>query len=111
MRNFVLSLGFGAAALAAGTICHRLAPGLGLVLMPMFWPMAILSLRVPFAWAVGSAAVVPFVSFLITGMPATPFIVALKFAALSAMVSLAVFAVRSRLGFRNRTVAEKARKN
>ena len=57
MRNFVLSLGFSAAALAAGTLCHRLAPGLGLVLMPMFWPLAALAALVPARWSVSAAAI------------------------------------------------------
>jgi hypothetical protein len=111
MRNFVLSLGFSAAALAAGTLCHRLAPGLGLVLMPMFWPLAALAALVPARWSVSAAAIVPFVSFALTGMPAFPFVVTLKFAALSSMVSLAVFAVRSRIGVRDRADAAKSRKN
>jgi len=80
MKNVMFSLAFGALAVAAGTLCHRLAPGLGLVLMPMFWPLAVLAAKVPAKWSVATAAVVPFVSFLLTGMPAVPVVVALKFA-------------------------------
>ena len=102
MRNFVLSLGFSAAALAAGTLCHRLAPGLGLVLMPMFWPLAALAAMVPAKWYIPTAAIVPFVSFAITGMPAFPLVVALKFAALSAIVGFAVSRVLSKKTFAGR---------
>jgi len=79
-RNLVLSVGTGVVALLAGALCHRLAPGLGLVLMPMFWPLAVLAAKVPAKWSVPTAAVVPFVSFALTGMPAVPVVVALKFA-------------------------------
>ena len=77
MKNLILSIGFGVTALAAGALCHRFAPGLGLVLMPMFWPLAAL---VPAKWSVSTAALMPFAAFLLTGMPAAPVIVALKFA-------------------------------
>jgi len=80
MKNLMMSVGFGAVALAAGVVCHRMAPGLGLVLMPMFWPLAVLAAKVPARWSMTTAAVVPFVSFLLTGMPVVPFVVALKFA-------------------------------
>jgi len=79
-KNLVLSVVFGVVALVAGVICHRVAPGLGLVLMPMFWPLAVLAAKVPAKWSVTTAAIVPFVSFLLTGMPFAPVIVALKFA-------------------------------
>ena len=80
MKNMLMSVGFGIAAVAAGTLCHRLAPGLGLVLMPMFWPLAALAAKVPAKYSVTTAAVVPFAAFLLTGMPAAPVVVALKFA-------------------------------
>jgi len=79
-KNLMLSCVFGTTALAAGVLCHRFAPGLGMVLMPMFWPLAILAAKVSAKWSVTTAAVVPFVSFLLTGMPAFPVVVALKFA-------------------------------
>lgn len=79
-KNLILSAVFGIAALAAGAVCHRFAPGLGLVLMPMFWPLAVLAAKVPAKFSVTTAAVVPFVSFVLTGMPAMPLVVALKFA-------------------------------
>jgi len=79
-KNLVLSVACGTVALAAGMVCHRVAPGLGLVLMPMFWPLAVLAAKVPPKWSVATAAVVPFASFLLTGMPAVPVVVALKFA-------------------------------
>jgi len=78
-RNLVLSVAFGLVALAAGAVCHRVAPVLGLVLMPMFWPLAILAAKVPAKWSVTTAAIVPVASFLLTGMPALPAVVALKF--------------------------------
>ena len=92
MRNLVISLGAALVALAAGTLCHRFAPGLGLVLMPMFWPLAALSAMVPAKWYLPAAAIVPFVSFALTGMPAFPIVVALKLVALSAIAG-AVFRV------------------
>jgi len=79
-KYLMLSVVFGTVSLAAGLVCHRVAPGLGLVLMPMFWPLAVLAAKVPAKWSVSTAAVVPFVSFLLTGMPAVPVVVALKFA-------------------------------
>jgi hypothetical protein len=79
--------------------------------MPMFWPLAALAALVPARWSVSAAAIVPFVSFALTGMPAFPFVVALKFAVLSSIVSFAVFAVRSRFGIRDCADAEKERKN
>ena len=79
-KNVMMSVGLGVVAVATGTICHRVAPGLGLVLMPMFWPLAVLAAKVPAKYSVTTAAVVPFVSFLLTGMPAVPVVVALKFA-------------------------------
>lgn len=79
-RNYVLSVRFGTLALAAGALCHRQAPGLGLVLMPMFWPLTVLAALVPRRFSVTTAALVPFVSFLLTGMPVLPFAAALKFA-------------------------------
>ena len=80
MKNMMMSVGLGVAAVAAGTICHRVAPGLGLVLMPMFWPLVLLAAKVPAKYSVTTAAVVPFVAFALTGMPAVPTLVALKFA-------------------------------
>ena len=88
MKNAMMSVGFGVAAVAAGTICHRVAPGLGLVLMPMFWPLAALATRVSLGRAVATAAAVPFVSMLLTGMPAVPFAVAVKLAAFTAVANV-----------------------
>jgi len=78
-KNLLTSAAFGGAALACGTLCHRFAPGMGLVLMPMFWPLAVLAYKVPARYSVTTAAVVPFVSCLLTGMPALPLLVAVKF--------------------------------
>lgn len=86
MKSTIVSVLFGSVALAAGVICHRFAPGLGLVLMPMFWPLAALTALVPAKHAVVTAALVPFVSFALTGMPAFPLVVALKFSLLTALV-------------------------
>ena len=80
MKNMMMSVGLGVVAVAAGAVCHRVAPGLGLVLMPMFWPLAVLAAKVPAKYSVTAAAVVPFVSLALTGMPALPVVVALKFA-------------------------------
>jgi len=79
---------FGVAALVAGCVCHRLCPGLGLVLMPMFWPLAVLATRVSVRKSVVTAAVVPFVAFLLTGMPAFPVVVAVKFAVLTGVAAI-----------------------
>ena len=87
-REVSLCVGFGAVALVAGCLCHRVAPGLGLVLMPMFWPLAALATRVSLGRAVATAAAVPFVSMLLTGMPAVPFAVAVKFAAFTAVANV-----------------------
>lgn len=87
-RELTLCVVFGAVALAAGCLCHRVAPGLGLVLMPMFWPLAVLSTRVSVGKSAATAAVVPFVSALLTGMPAMPLLVAVKFAAFTAAAGL-----------------------
>lgn len=87
-KDMILCLTWGAVALAAGCACHRLAPGLGLVLMPMFWPLAVLATRVPVAKAAATAAAVPFVSLLLTGMPALPILVAVKFAVLTVAAGL-----------------------
>jgi len=89
MKNLICCSAAGVLALVVGGLCHRCAPSLGLVLMPMFWPLAALSVRVPARWAVPTAALVPFVSCLVTGMPAWPFVVAVKFAALSVVVAVA----------------------
>ena len=80
MKNMMMSVGLGVVAVAAGAVCHRVAPGLGLVLMPMFWPLAVLAAKVPAKYSVTTSAVVPFVSLALTGMPALPVVVALKFA-------------------------------
>ena len=82
MRNVMMSVGFGMTALAAGVACHRVAPGLGAVLMPMFWPLAVLAAKVPSRFSVTTAALVPVVAFLLTGMPAASalWLVSLKFA-------------------------------
>ena len=88
MRNAVYCTVYALLALAAGALCHRFAPGLGLVAMPMFWPLAALSAQVPMQWSVPTAAIVPFVSFALTGMPGYPVVVALKFAALAFIVAL-----------------------
>ena len=95
MRNLLISLGAALVALVAGTLCHRFAPGLGLVLMPMFWPLAVLSAKVPAKWYLPTAAIVPFISFALTGMPAFPVVVALKLAALSFIVGLAASGIRA----------------
>lgn len=102
MRNLLFCAVSSLVALVAGTLCHRFAPGLGLVLMPMFWPLAALAATVPAKWYVPTAAIVPFVSFALTGMPAFPVIVALKFAALSALVGFVVSRVRSKKTFAGR---------
>ena len=102
MRNLLFCAVCSLVALAAGMLCHRFAPGLGLVLMPMFWPLAALAAMVPAKWYIPTAAIVPFVSFAITGMPAFPLVVALKFAALSAIVGFAVSRVLSKKTFAGR---------
>ena len=84
MKSTIVSVLFGSVALAAGVLCHRFAPGLGLVLMPMFWPLAALAALVPARHAVVTATIVPFASFALTGMPVFPLVVALKFALLTA---------------------------
>ncbi len=88
MKNLVISGVFGATALAVGAVCHRVAPGLGLVLMPMFWPLAALAAKVPAKYSVTTAALVPFVAFALTGMPAMPLLVAVKFALFTAASAL-----------------------
>jgi len=98
-KDLILCVVFGAAALVAGVVCHRLAPGLGLVVMPMFWPLAILAGRVPLAKASATAAVVPFVSAVLTGMPSMPLAVAVKFAVFTALAGLVW---RALAGLRNR---------
>jgi hypothetical protein len=55
----------------------------------------VLSAKVPAKWYLPTAAIVPFVSFAITGMPAFPLVVALKFAALSFVVGLASSKIRA----------------
>jgi hypothetical protein len=97
MRNLLFCAVSSLVALAAGTLCHRFAPGLGLVLMPMFWPLAALAAMVPAKWSLPTAAIVPFISFALTGMPAFPPVVALKFAALSFIVGLAASGIRNRI--------------
>ena len=87
-KEMTLCVVFGAIALMAGVLCHHAAPGLGLVLMPMFWPLAALATRVQVRKAVVTAAIVPFVSMLLTGMPAMPVVVAVKFAAFTAVAGL-----------------------
>ena len=87
MKNMMMSVGLGTLAVAAGVLCHRIAPGLGLVLMPMFWPLAVLAMKVPAKWSVTTAALVPMAAFLLTGMPAFPLVVALKFVCLTGCVS------------------------
>jgi len=87
-RELSTCAGFGAVALVLGIACHRVAPGLGLVLMPMFWPLAALATRVSVGKAAATAAVVPFVSMLLTGMPAFPLVVSVKFAAFTALAGL-----------------------
>jgi hypothetical protein len=96
MRNLLFCAVSSLVALAAGTLCHRFAPGLGLVLMPMFWPLAANAAMVPAKWSVPTAAIVPFVSFALTGMPAFPLVVALKFAVFTALVGLAMSLYSSR---------------
>ena len=87
-KEIVACVAFGAVALIAGSLCHRLAPGLGLVVMPMFWPLAVLATRVSPGKAAATAAIVPFVSFLLTGMPALPVVVAVKFAVFAVAAGL-----------------------
>ena len=84
-KDNVLCAVFGAVALGLGCLCHRVAPGLGLVLMPMFWPLAVLATRVSVGKAAATSAIVPFVAYLLTGMPAMPLVVAVKFAAFAAL--------------------------
>ena len=88
MKNMMMSVGLGVVAVAAGTVCHRVAPGLGLVLMPMFWPLVPLAAKVPAKYSVTTAAVVPFVAFALTGMPAVPTLVAFKFALFTGAAAL-----------------------
>ena len=97
MKNMMMSVGLGAVAVAAGTICHRVAPGLGLVLMPMFWPLAVLAAKVPAKYSVTTAALVPFAAYLLTGMPAVPTLVALKFALFTGVAALALRRVFARV--------------
>ena len=87
-KELLICVVFGAIALVAGGLCHRVAPGLGLALMPMFWPLAVLATRVSVRKAVATAAIVPFVSLLLTGMPAVPVVVAVKFAVFTAVAGL-----------------------
>lgn len=88
-NGMVYCVALGAVALGFGCLCHRFAPGFGLVLMPMFWPLAFLATRVSMGKAVATAAIVPFVSMVLTGMPTLPFVVAVKFAVFAALANLA----------------------
>lgn len=92
MKNTMMSVTFGICALAAGVVCHRVAPGLGVVLMPMFWPLAVLAAKVPAKFSVTTAALVPVAAFLLTGMPAASAlgIVSLKFALFTGAAALLV---------------------
>lgn len=87
-KEMSMCVACGAVALAAGCLCHKIAPGLGLVLMPMFWPLAFLATRVSVKKSAVTAAVVPLVSALLTGMPAMPLAVAVKFAVLASVATL-----------------------
>ena len=98
-NEIVTCVGFGAVALGAGALCHHVAPGFGAVLMPMVWPVAVLATRVSIGKAAVTAALVPLASFLLTGMPAVPVFVAVKFSVLTAAVALSwrfVAALRKR---------------
>jgi len=97
MKNVLLSSAAGALALVLGIICHRLAPGLGLVLMPMFWPIAVLAVLVPLRHVLVTAALVPMISCLLSGMPAYPLMVSVKFAVLAVAVAFVVRRLAARL--------------
>lgn len=67
LRNAVLSAAMGALALVLPMAFH--AVGLGSRFLPLLQPLLILGLLVSPGWAVSTAALMPWVSSLMTGMP------------------------------------------
>lgn len=67
LRNVVLSAAMGALALVLPMAFHSV--GLGSRFLPLLQPLLILGLLVPPGWAMATAALIPWVSSLMTGMP------------------------------------------
>ncbi len=67
LRDVSLAATFGAAALALPLLFH--AVGLGSAFLPMFLPLAAAGFLLPFRVVGPLAVIVPFLSFVLTGMP------------------------------------------
>jgi hypothetical protein len=66
-RAIVVSAAMGALALVLPVAFH--AVGLGSKFLPMLLPLLLNGFLVPLPWAVGTGAVIPWISGLATGMP------------------------------------------
>lgn len=68
-KNVFYCVLVSAVSLAVAAFCHRFYPGLGPVLKPLLWPIAILPFLVRPSAAVPTAAALPLVSAAVNGMP------------------------------------------
>lgn len=87
-KNVFCCVLVSAVSLAVAAVCHRFFPGLGPVLKPLLWPIAILPFLVKPSAAVPTAAILPFISAAVNGMPQWHTAVALS--AVSAAVTFSL---------------------
>lgn len=87
-KNVFYSVLVAAVSLITAAVCHRFFPGLGPVLKPLLWPIAVLPFLVKPSAAVPTAAILPFISAAVNGMPQWHTAVALS--AVSAAVTFSL---------------------
>lgn len=92
-KNTVYCVSVCAVSLLTAAVCHRFFPGLGPVLKPLFWPVAVLPFVVRPRLAVLSSFVLPLLSAAVNGMP--QWHVAIGISILSAVLASAICAFRT----------------
>lgn len=92
-KNTVYCVSVCAVSLLTAAVCHRFFPGLGPVLKPLYWPVAVLPFVVRPRLAVLSSFALPLLSAAVNGMP--QWHTAIGISALSASLAAAVCALRA----------------
>ena len=97
-KNTVYCVSVCAVSLLTAAVCHRFFPGLGPVLKPLYWPVAILPFVVRPRMAVLSSLALPLLSAAVNGMP--QWHVAIGISILAAVLASAICAFRAFLAHR-----------
>jgi len=87
-REMCVCVSVAALSLVTAAVFHRFLPGLGPAFKPLLWPLALLAFSVRTRYAAATAFLVPYLSYLVNGMPSLTTAVALSAVAPCAVIVL-----------------------